>query len=563
MGKKHSPDHDSLLFALKLGTPKPADRLAEGGLNANRPADGALKRGQNKTSEPDGALNRSLHKTSEPDGALKRSLHGTAEPDGALKRSLHQAAGQANRRRRPVSLGRSSRIFRDWGIPEWFVVSQAILLAMLFVPGLSAIRFATKMASFFTSLVAIWIVWRDGRIGRVRHGYKPTGWLKVMIAMLFVMIFHPGTHSLTAGTAQTVLYLSNYAVAFWGVASLRYGFQLQRVFILLFLINSFSALLGIGQFYKPNYFMPPAIPSIQGEGLGALILQYELDDGTKVIRPCGLSDTPGQASYSGAMAATMGLILLTSSLPTWQRLAGLVLAVPGATVIYLTQVRTSILMVVMSIMALLVVMIMQKRYNAVLQLCIASLIVVLGGFAWAAREGGASVANRFFSLIEDNPANVLMNSSRAQLVNASLTEMLWRMPLGGGLGRYGQVYAYFGDGSFYDLIWCETQISAWIIDGGLPMLILGLGVVLMALADTLRIARRCPHPVIRHWAAGVFAINFSLFFICFGQMPFLTNTGQQFWLLAAMTHAADRWVRMQMCKQSAMQPPMQIGLKPA
>jgi len=46
-------------------------------------------------------------------------------------------------------------------------------------------------------------------------------------------------------------------------------------------------------------------------------------------------------------------------------------------------------------------------------------------------------------------------------------------------------------------------------------------------------------------------------------MPFLTNTGQQFWLLAAMTHAADRWVRMQMRKQSAMQPPMQIGLKPA
>lgn len=449
----------------------------------------------------------------------------------------------------PMRLGRSTRIFRDWGIPEWFVVSQALLLAMLFVPGLSSFRYYLKLASFATSLIAIWLVYRDGRIAKVRRGYRPIGWLKAMIVMLIVMIFHPGTISLMGGSAQTVLYLSCYAIAFWGVASLRYGFQLQRVFILLFLINSGSALLGIAQFYKPNIFMPPAIPSMMG-GLSSLILQYELDDGTKVIRPCGLSDTPGQASYSGAMAATMGLIILTSNLPKWQRMAGLFLAIPGAAVIYLTQVRTSILMVIMSLMALVFAMFLQKRWKSILQIAISGLVVVLGGFAWAASEGGSAVKERFFTLIADNPANVLMGSSRAQMVNSSLTDLVWDLPLGGGLGRYGQVYVYFGNGNMNDLLWCETQISAWIIDGGLPMLVMGVSVVLIALSDTLRVARKCPHPVIRHWAAGVFAINFSLFFICFGQMPFLTNTGQQFWLLAAMTHAADRWVRHQM-KQNA------------
>lgn len=451
----------------------------------------------------------------------------------------------------PYGLGRSRRIFRDWGIPEWFVVSQALLVALMFIPGLSAIRFVTKMASFFSSLLIIWMVYRDGRLSRVKKGFRATAWLRILIVMLIFLVFHPYTLSLTAGTAQMVLYLSSYAVAFWGVASLRYGFQLQRVFVLLFLINSFSALLGIGQFYRPGLFLPPSMPVFEAGGLSAMLLQYELDDGTKVIRPCGLGDTPGQASFAGAMAAMMGIIVMTSSLPRWQRVSGLMLAIPGAAVIYLTQVRTAILMVVIALMALTLAFFFQRRWKSIIQMGLAGLIVVLGGFAWAAREGGSAVIDRFFTLLADNPANVLMTSSRAQMVNASLTEMIWDLPMGGGMGRFGQVFAYFGTSNIEDMIWCETQISAWIIDGGMPMLFLGLGAVIAALVDSLRVARKCPHPVIRHWAAGVFAVNFSLFFICFGQMPFLTNTGQQFWLLAAMTHAADRWVRFQIRQNAA------------
>jgi hypothetical protein len=89
------------------------------------------------------------------------------------------------------------------------------------------------------------------------------------------------------------------------------------------------------------------------------------------------------------------------------------------------------------------------------------------------------------------------------------------------------------------------------------MLILGFGSVITALLSTLNIARRCPDPIIRHWAAGCFAVNFSLFFTCFGQMPFLTNTGQQFWLMAALTHAADRWARQQRRKMA--QPALRVS----
>ena len=131
------------------------------------------------------------------------------------------------------------------------------------------------------------------------------------------------------------------------------------------------------------------------------------------------------------------------------------------------------------------------------------------------------------------------------MVENSLTQQIWDYPMGGGLGRYGQVYAYFGDRSYGDGLWCENQVSAWMIDGGIVMLILGFGSVISALRNSLNIARFCPDPMVRHWAAGVFALNFSLFFTCFGQMPFLTNTGQQFWLMAGLTYAADRWTRDQ------------------
>lgn len=443
-------------------------------------------------------------------------------------------------------------LFRDWGIPEWFIVSQALLFAALFIPGVSVIRLVTKIASFGASLLALWLVWRKGGLERQMRSFKPSRWLMCMIVMLGAMIFHPETNSIIAGVAHCILYISNYATAFWAIAALRYGMQYQRVFLILFLINTASALVGIGQFYRPETFLPPSIMVLEKEKetIGSLIPYYILDDGTKVLRPCGLSDTPGAASYSGAMAAIMGIVVMTSRLPLWQRIAGLALAIPGATVIYLTQVRTAILMVIVSLMALTFVMILQKRWTSVVQIAIAGFIVIIGGFLWAAREGGHTITDRYFTLVDDSPTNVLLNSSRASMVQDSLTQRIWEIPFGAGLGRYGQVYAYFANRSYGDMIWCENQVSAWTIDGGVLMIVLGFGSVISALISSLKVARFCPSPMIQHWAAGVFALNVSLFFTCFGQMPFLTNTGQQFWLMAGLTHAADRWTRQQLRNQA-------------
>lgn len=438
-----------------------------------------------------------------------------------------------------------NKLFRDWGIPEWFIVSQAFMFAILFIPGVSMVRLLTKVIGFVTSLLAFFLVWRRGGMGNRIQSYKVCGLITVFLGVLTLMFVHPSTNSPVSGLADIVLWTSTYCVAYWATASLRYANQLQRVFLLIFLINSTSALLGIGQFYKPNIFLPPSIGVLEAGGLTAMIPFYTLDDGTQVLRPCGMTDNPGSASAAGVIAAVMGVVVMSSHLPKWQRFMGLALALPGGTVIYLTQVRTAILMVVLSLMALVFVMAMQNRWGKVVQIGIAGVIVVLGGFMWAASEGGKSIVNRYITLVEDSPAEILAKSSRGRLASHTLSTLAFEVPIGAGLGRYGQVYGYFGNWAYGDMIWVETQIAAWIIDGGIPLLLLGFATCIYALYDSLRVARTCPSPHVAHWAAGVFAINFSIFFSCFGQMPFLTNTGQQFWLLAGMTHAADQWIRYQ------------------
>lgn len=524
--RKPDPSRDSLLMALRMGPVPSAD-------SPSKPASGDRR---NAASVP--LTDVMLEDILTPEPAV------SAPPPRPRPAPGPRPAGPM--RPMPMRLPPiQTKLFRDWGIPEWFIFSQAILFAILFIPGVSMVRLLTKVAGFFTSLLAMYLIWRRGGIMERSQSFKACGMISAFLGVLGLMFLHPGTNSPVSGLASIVLWTSTYCVAYWSTAALRYANQLQRVFLLIFLINSTSALLGIGQFYKPNIFLPPSIGVLEAGGLSALIPFYTLDDGTQVLRPCGMTDTPGAAAPAGVMAAVMGIVVLTSQLPLWQRAIGMGMALPGATVIYLTHGRTAIIMVVLSLMALLFVMALQNRWGSVVQIGIAGSVVVLGGFMWAASEGGSSVIERYLTLVEDSPTEVLMKSSRGQLASHTLGTMVFEAPLGAGLGRYGQIYGYFGNWAYGDMIWVETQIYAWLIDGGIILLGLGFATTIYALYDTLRVARTCPSLSVAHWAAGVFAMNMSIFFACFGQMPFLTNIGQQFWLLAGMTHAADRWVRYQ------------------
>src|SRR5205823_5032166 len=128
--------------------------------------------------------------------------------------------------------------------------------------------------------------------------------------------------------------------------------------------------------------------------------------------------------------------------------------------------------------------------------------------AWVASTGGEGVTKRFTTLIEDNPTSVY-GRNRGVFLIETFSYML-DYPLGAGLGRWGQMYHYFGDRTApveRGLIWVEIQPTAWVIDGGAPLFLGYVGAIVAAMASTLRIALRGADPEVADWAAVVFAMN--------------------------------------------------------
>ena len=90
------------------------------------------------------------------------------------------------------------------------------------------------------------------------------------------------------------------------------------------------------------------------------------------------------------------------------------------------------------------------------------------------------------------------------------------------------------------------MIPAWIIDGGIPLLVGYCGAIGLAMFDTLRIALKSPDRDVAYWGVVIFAFNMSQVATCFSYITFLSPLGVQFWLLAAMIHAADARARLEM-----------------
>ena len=87
---------------------------------------------------------------------------------------------------------------------------------------------------------------------------------------------------------------------------------------IMLICNGLSALVGLGQVFRPQTFNPPFIPGVTdsqfeaSEG-SAASLTYKDDYGRTIIRPCGLSDMVGSAAGAGATAALIGLALLSAA----------------------------------------------------------------------------------------------------------------------------------------------------------------------------------------------------------------------------------------------------------
>ena len=425
-----------------------------------------------------------------------------------------------------------------WGWLEWVIVSQTILAALLFVPGISAIRTPVRVSAYLVAPLAWAVILVRGRTRPGNRSFPARPWLIFCTVWLLLEIFHPNTYSMTTGLAQVALYVSILSPAFWVATSLESSRQIGRLMAILFLCNALSTVLGIAQVYKPNIFLPPYIPAMHNAYNGEDLI-YQTSDGRRLLRPCGLTDTPGGVFIAGQATALLGLCWALRPMAVWKRLACLVLAFLGVAVIYYTQIRTAIVMLAICLVALTFMFFLQRNLRAAAMLSGGGVIMAVGSLLWVARSAGNVIWERFVGTLINKNAGQLFHQSRGAFVQGALEDTLFKYPLGYGLGWWGMIQATFGNRDRPSPIWVEVMIPGWIYDGGIPLLVGYMGALGVAFYSSVRIALTTRDRELAFWAAVIVALNLSSLATTMSFITFLSPMGLQFWILAAALHAAD------------------------
>jgi len=125
-----------------------------------------------------------------------------------------------------------------------------------------------------------------------------------------------------------------------------------------------------------------------------------------------------------------------------------------------------------ALIAYIALLVLQNKKQKALLLFVVGTVALLISFSFALALGGQSIEQRGDTLFEDDPMTVYY-SNGARRSNTVLQRLLSQYPVGAGLGRWGMMRAYFGDESNLDSppIWAELQPNAWILDGGLMLLL--------------------------------------------------------------------------------------------
>jgi hypothetical protein len=439
--------------------------------------------------------------------------------------------------RRPAPKPRPARV--PWTWLERFLVIQSALPALLFIPGMSASRIFVRMSVFLLPLFAWSSLVRSGRMRPGAETFPATAWLKLATGWLLLMILHPGTRSPVAGLGQALFYISVFSPAFWAPGALASPRQLGRVMTILLLTNGFSSALGLAQVFRPGTFNPPVIAGVTGsEDAPSQAMVYTDEHGNRIVRPCGLSDQPGNAAMAGAFAVMIGLAMALRPIGNLRRLACLAASFCSMAAIYYSQTRMIFMLALICMVTLVVVFALQGNFRHATLLGGLGAAMIVGALSWVMARSGRVVVERFLAMGSNDFGTTYQGSGRAGFVVQALTQGMWEDPLGMGIGRWGTISSSFGAGGNTGL-WVEVMIPGWVADGGIPLLVLYCGALVVTMANTLRIALKSRDDEIRFWAAVAFASSLAAIATCFSYVTFVTYIGMQFWFLSAVVHAAD------------------------
>jgi hypothetical protein len=423
-----------------------------------------------------------------------------------------------------------------WPWPTIFIAIQFLWGALLFLPGSQAYRPIVRALPYACS-AGLLVVY----LPVVKRSRGPRGTLLLVLALglLVTNLLHP-TSQVAAGIAQIVFQATIAAPMFWGWKSLASPERMKRLLWMAFAFNTIGAVLGVLQVYFPDRFMPPQF-SQQGVRMNELYVEsltYIGPDGTPIVRPPGLTDQPGGAAVSGALTVVLGAgMTLLARTPTTQVLSTAAVGV-GLASIYLTQVRSLLLMSLGAIGVLAAVMFRRGQAGRATRIAVTAAVLVVAAFIWARALGGQSVEDRFVGITKDGAMRSYQDN-RGGFVAQTFGELLDQYPLGAGLGRWGMMQVYFGDPMQEPPpIHVEIQPTGWLLDGGIPMWILYGGAIFQSLLAAYRLSVRRGNPGLSDVATITLLLQVLIFGFGWAGPVFNTQLGVLFWFVTSALHGA-------------------------
>ncbi len=414
-----------------------------------------------------------------------------------------------------------------------FMSVQFFWGVLLFIPGAQGFRSIVRALPYVSGLglLGLYLV-RSSPIRRP----KSSALLVAALLLLTMNLLH-STSQLTAGIAQCVFQLSIAAPMFWAYKTVRSPRQAERLLIFVLVANFASAALGVLQVYDPARFMPRQL-SGQIDADWLYMMTYVGTSGQTITRPPGLSDTPGGAAVAGGLTALLGLGLSLRARKLWQTAAVVAMSATGLAAVYLTQVRSVLLMVVGASIVLGLMAFRQGRFARAGWLASMGGVLVVASFFWAASVGGSSIEKRFLGLRDQGTLNVY-RENRGAFLAYTAGELLEQFPLGAGVGRWGMMNQYFGNPNEFQSapIYVEIQLTGWLLDGGVPMWLLYGGAILLSMLALLRMTSSSDL-LLSEVAMIVISVQVFIVGMSMAGPAFNTQLGILFWTLASAAHGA-------------------------
>ncbi len=433
------------------------------------------------------------------------------------------------------------------GVIQLFILAEFACQLALLSSSIGALRVFVRCAAFGASLLLLFL-YLPGR--RVHPSIKPAAAVVVLLALA---AFNPGTNTALAAAMQIALYVAILAPLLW-VSNLSLDQnEIRRVLAIMLVFYATSSVIGIMQVYFPGEFRGNLSSVVAIEGKSYLHgLFYKNAYGVLVLRPSGLTDVPGGVGMAGQYAALMGLYFFLTSRRRLMRSIASGAALAGVVAVYLSSVKSAMVCLIISLAtfaALFFWRSLSERGRRVAswftrrispwEVLAVVVVMAFGGYYLAVKIGGSGVLYATRTLTQSAPTE-LFYQERGRFLEYTLNVLLPQYPFGAGLGRWGMMSYYFGNraSSASPSIWVEIQWTAWLVDGGVPLILAYTLAILLAIRFAIRCAITPNLGALGVFGALVAAIDVGLVAGTFAYVPFITSMGMDFWLLNAMLFGA-------------------------